>query len=131
MTMRISIFFLACCFGTGMSQAQTKIQNPKVENLVNPIGLDILQPRFGWQLNSDKRNVSQTAYEIHVSDNTASLAKGNLWNSGKVISDQSVFVDYGGPALESGRKYFWQARIWDNSGKASDGVPQHFGKWVY
>ena len=36
-----------------------------------------------------------------------------------MTSDQSLFVNYDGPALESGKKYFWQVRVWDNTGKAS------------
>ena len=117
--MRIFKIILAFILIPGFALAQTKILNPKIEDLVNPIGIDIPVPRFSWQLESDKRNVMQTAYEIHVSDNMSTLSKAGIWNSGKVVSDQSVFIAYGGPTLESGKKYFWQARIWDNSGKTS------------
>lgn len=99
--------------------AQVKIQNPLCEDRANPLGLDSSQPRFSWQLISDKRNVVQAAYEIRVSDEAANPSKGNIWNSGKLMSDQSVFVPYAGTPLESGKKYFWQVRVWDNSGKVS------------
>ena len=48
------------------ANAQVKLQNLLTENLSNPIGLDISTPRFSWQLVSDQRNVSQTAYQIKV-----------------------------------------------------------------
>ena len=46
--------------------AQVQVSNLLCENLSNPIGLDVAQPRFSWQLVSDKRNVMQIAYEIKV-----------------------------------------------------------------
>ena len=94
--------------------AQVKIQHLLTENLTNPIGLDVQQPRFSWQLVSDKRNIAQTAYEIIVS-----AGKGPLWKSGKVASNQSVQVSYAGTALQSGKKYTWELRVWDNNGKPS------------
>ena len=94
--------------------AQVKIQHLLTENLTNPIGLDVQQPRFSWQLVSDKRNIAQTAYEIIVSAD-----KGPLWKSGKVASNQSVQVSYAGTALQSGKKYTWELRVWDNNGKQS------------
>ncbi|MEO6757924.1 MAG: family 78 glycoside hydrolase catalytic domain, partial [Saprospiraceae bacterium] len=103
------------------ASAQVSVRNPRIENLVNPIGLDVTQPRFGWQLLSDRRNVLQTAYEIRVAGNAADLSAGKklLWTSGKVTTDASVWVGYGGPALQSGKKYWWQVRVWDNQGRAS------------
>lgn len=97
-----------------ISFAQVKIQYLQTENLTNPIGLGMQQPRFTWQLESDKRNVAQTAYEIIVSE-----GKGPLWKSGKVNSNQSVQVAYAGAGLQSGKKYTWQVRVWDNNGKPS------------
>jgi alpha-L-rhamnosidase len=113
----IGIFtFLHFCFP---AVSQLTVQHLKTENRSNPIGLDDAKPRFSWQLNSDKRSTLQTAYEIHVADDVASLMKGNVWNSGKVASDQSTFVDYAGMALASGKKYYWQVKVWDNYGRSS------------
>ncbi len=94
--------------------SQSAVRNLVVENLTNPIGLDLQDPRFGWQLVSDQRNIVQSAYEIKMSSNGSTV-----WNTGKVISDQSSFIDYAGPALQSGKRYQWQVRVWDNSGKVS------------
>ena len=101
--------------------AQPRVTNLLCENLSNPICIDALRPEFSWQLVSDKRNSRQTAYEIRVSNNAASLIKNKniAWNSGKIVSDSSVHVSYKGPALRSATKYFWQVRVWDNSGNTS------------
>lgn len=101
-----------------ISYGQVVVTNSLTENQKNPLGVDVT-PRFSWQLVSGKRKVMQTAYEIRVSDAIATLAKGNIWSSGKINSDQSLFVAYGGNPLQSGKKYFWQVRVWDNTGKAS------------
>ena len=83
----------------------------------NPIGIDVAKPRLSWKIVSPEENVMQTAYEIRVTDQTP---KGKLvWTSGKVSGDQSVNVEYGGPALKSMQRVYWQVRVWDNKGKAS------------
>lgn len=94
--------------------AQVKVQNLLTENLSDPIGIDSQQPRFSWQLLSDQRNVLQTAYEIKVES-----GKKNTWSSGKILSGESVQVPYKGNQLQSGTKYNWQVRVWDNKGKVS------------
>jgi alpha-L-rhamnosidase len=100
--------------------AQLKVHQLKTENLTNPIGLDILQPTFSWQLVSDQRNTMQTAYELRVGTDAAALVKGEaMWKSGKVNSDQSIHVPYKGAALASNKKHYWQLRVWDNNNKAS------------
>ncbi len=98
-------------------------KNTSVTDLVceyhtNPVGIDILKPRLSWKIASTETNVMQSAYEIKVTDQTA---KGKvLWNSGKVSSDKSVNVEYGGPALNAMQRVYWQVRVWDNNGKATD-----------
>jgi alpha-L-rhamnosidase len=103
--------------------AQVRVQNLRCENLTNPLGLDVTRPRFSWQLNApkDRRGVHQTAYELRVAPSAAELASGKkaVWQSGKVASDSSVNVTYAGPALQAQRRYYWQVRAWDNTGKAS------------
>ena len=94
--------------------AQVTVTNLLIENQVNPVSIDIVQPRFSWQLKGGKRNIQQTAFEIKVlQKNTA------VWSSGKVASAQSVLLPYAGTALQSGRQYSWQVKVWDNNGKAS------------
>jgi alpha-L-rhamnosidase len=104
---------------TTIAIAQFTIDNTQCENLVNPIGLDLPQPRLSWQLTSDKRNSLQTAYEITVSDQSTFSKKSISWNSGKIISPQSIHIAYQGPALQPGKKYYWKVRTWDNYGRVS------------
>ena len=100
---------------------QVKVCNLLTENRINPIGLDI-RPRFSWQMTSDQRNVMQTSYELRVSNNISDLSKEKklIWNSKKIVSDSSAYVTYKGPDLQSGTRYYWQVRVWDNQERVSD-----------
>jgi alpha-L-rhamnosidase len=116
---RVLVFCIIILLVNSIS-AQLKIQNLLVENLSNPIGMDIISPRLTWQLVSNKRNVMQTAYEIKIGTTANPSKEKNLqWSSGKINSDSSVHVTYKGQLLQPGKKYFWQVRVWDNEGKAS------------
>jgi alpha-L-rhamnosidase len=108
----VCFLFLLCTLAT---QAQLSVKNLLTENRVNPIGIDSRQPRFTWQLASNKRNVLQTAYEINITQNNKTI-----YNSGKIASAQSVLVPYAGSALESGKRYTWKVRVWDNTGSRSN-----------
>jgi alpha-L-rhamnosidase len=99
-----------------MCNAQVSVINLRCEDRVNPMGLDILNPRFSWQLVSDQRDLEQTAYEMRAGKK---LGKDILWNSGKIADSQSLFVPYTGNILEAGTVYFWQVRVWDNKGRVS------------
>lgn len=84
----------------------------RVENLVRPLGIDTAEPRFSWQTVSAKQDVRQTAYQIVVSDD-----KGEVWNSGRVESDQQLWVPYGGKPLTSGQFLTWCVRVFTNKGE--------------
>ena len=111
------LLILALYLLTFTGFAQLQVQHLLTENRSNPIGLDAPQPRFSWQLSSSQRNVLQTAYELKVSSQPS--GKGLVWASGKITSAQSVLVSYAGKALQSGNKYYWQVRVWDNFGNTS------------
>ena len=89
-----------------------------VEMLENPVGLDERTPRFGWQLRSDLRDVAQASYRIVVagSENDLKKEQNLIWDSGEVPSGESVWVEYGGPQLESRKDYFWKVRVTTNTG---------------
>lgn len=115
--------FLICLFYAiaFCAPAQTVVGSLLCENKPDPLGVDVLQPAFSWQLQAPRRNVYQTAYELRVAESPTALSKGRqlLWSSGKVNSSQSVHVPYAGSGLQSGKRYYWQVRIWDETGKAS------------
>lgn len=106
----LQLCMLAC-------SAQVSVQNLLTDHLNCPIGSGNKTPRFSWQLQASGRNVRQTAYEITVFDMIS--GKGQRWNSGKVLSDQSLQIQYAGPALQSNKRYYWQVRVWDNKNKTS------------
>ncbi len=101
--------------------AQITVSGLRVEYLTNPIGTDVVQPRLSWRIASPGRNTMQGAYQIQVATSEASLTRGAdlLWDSGKVASDASVFVDYAGPRTVSRTRYHWRVRVWDASGHPS------------
>ena len=63
----------------------------------------------------------QTAYQVLVASSEELLKKdkGDLWDSGKVESDQSIQVEYAGKPLESRMQCHWKVRVWDR-GRESD-----------
>jgi alpha-L-rhamnosidase len=93
----------------------------RTEYKENPLGIDARKPRLSWRIEADGRGVMQSAYEIRVARSERGLqSKGDrVWESGRVASDESIQRAYGGPALESGRRYYWQVRVWDGTGKPS------------
>jgi len=93
----------------------------RTEYAANPLGIDVREPRLSWQIRAGGRGVTQSAYQIQVApgDRTLRSGKGLTWDSGTVQSDESINRNYGGPPLQSGQRYYWQARIWDGSGKVS------------
>jgi alpha-L-rhamnosidase len=109
--------------------AQITVTDLRTENLTKPAGLSETTPRFSWKLNATRRATVQTAYEIKVSEmaqapnGSWTKVSGGAWQSGKVNSDQSVYIPYSGKALASGRWYGWQVRVWDNYGKVSPWSP--------
>jgi len=91
------------------------ITNLRCEYMTNPLGIDIARPRLSWELRDDRRGARQSAYQIQVATDEAALHKGaaDLWDSGKVASDQSAHVAYAGEALSSGQRAWWRVRAWD------------------
>ena len=93
----------------------------RCEHLENPQGIDATQPRLSWQLASSERGVKQSAYQILVATSEANLKSGaaDLWDSGKVSSDESILVPYAGKPLATRAECFWKVRVWDAAGKVS------------
>ena len=99
--------------------------NPRCEYRVNPQGIDGVRPRLSWVIGDPKseipRGQRQTAYQVLVAATPELLAKdqADLWDSGKVASDQSIQVEYAGIPLTSEMSCHWKVRIWDQDGKVS------------
>ena len=78
----------------------------------NPLGIDETRPRLAWQMRTRRRGARQTAYQIVAQDETGEA----LWDSGKIASEQSSQVEYGGPPLRSRQRVTWRVRVWDEGG---------------
>lgn len=98
------------------------ISNLKCEYQTNPLGIASVNPHLSWQMESNIRNQKQTAYRILVSESLEKLNNdiGEIWDSKKVKSDQSVLIQYKGTMLKTGNQYFWKVKVWDKGGNQSD-----------
>jgi alpha-L-rhamnosidase len=114
------ILFILAFVLPAMAQASAPAQL-RCEAMNEPLGIDIAKPILSWQIQDTRRGAKQTAYEIRVASSADGLTKeqADVWDSGRVASSESVNVTYGGPALESRRRYYWQVRAWDQDGQAS------------
>jgi alpha-L-rhamnosidase len=93
----------------------------RTEYKENPLGIDSPKPRLTWQIQGEGRGIAQSAYQVRVAGSEQDLRKGEplIWDSGRVNSDESVNQPYGGPRLQSRRRYWWQVRVWDGKGTPS------------
>ena len=91
----------------------------RVEYLTDPLGIDVVRPRLGWNPESGRRGAEQSAYRIVVagSPEKLGLGEGDLWDSGKVDSGESQHIRYAGVGLTSGRQAYWKVMVWDEAGE--------------
>ena len=96
----------------------------------NPTGIDVAQPRLSWKLTGTKRGLRQTAYQIQVfsSTNLPPNSSADLWDSGKVISDETHLIRYAGKKLTPSQQVFWNVRVWDENDQAS--ASSDFASWT-
>jgi len=106
----------------------TTVTNLTCEYRTNPLGIDVQTPRLAWQLQSDQRGARQMAYHLLAATTPSLLHEGkaDCWDSGKVTSDQSIQVSYGGKQVASRQRIYWQVTIWDESGNRATSEPAWF-----
>jgi alpha-L-rhamnosidase len=107
--------------GNKIMNTDLAVDKLRCEYKVNPLGIGVLRPRLSWQMRSRRRGACQTAYQIAAADDAAALENNAhmRWDSGRVESDASIHVPYGGPELRSGERCAWRVRIWDETGAVS------------
>ncbi|MFM6976820.1 MAG: family 78 glycoside hydrolase catalytic domain, partial [Sphingobacteriaceae bacterium] len=117
--MKRLITLLLFIFSISQLSAQVTVSNLRCEMLQNPQGIDVKQPRLSWQLQSNLRNVQQSAYQILMASSAEQLNanKGDVWDSGKINSGQSVLINYAGKALAAKSPYFWKVKVYTNQGE--------------
>jgi len=104
---------------------EMNIYDLKCENLNEPAGIATLMPRLSWKINSAINGKSQSAYQILAASDEDLLdeSRADLWNSGKIASEESVLVPWNGKQLQSGMLCFWKVRIWDQNERLSEWSP--------
>jgi len=115
------------CFVLGQAAARENVSGMKItrlrcEYLVNPLGIDERAPRLSWELVSARRGEKQTAYRILVASSRKKLNadEGDLWDSGKVMSDRTNQVEYEGAPLASRMRCYWKVCVWDGEGNRTE-----------
>lgn len=118
------LFFLFNFMGFS-SEIATSTGDLRCEYLKNPLGIDAKTPRFSWKITSSENNQVQTAYQLLVASSPKLLkpGKADLWDSGKINSDESIQVEYRGKALNSRQKCYWTVKIWDKNKKETRWAP--------
>jgi len=107
-----------------MAPLEGNLEKPfrlRCEYTHNPIGLDVEVPRLSWTLTDSLRGTRQSAYQVQISKERDALIgdMGDVWDSGKVVSRESVNIQYRGVPLETRQSYSWRIRWWDDEGRTS------------
>jgi alpha-L-rhamnosidase len=106
----------------------------RCEHAQNPLGINVPKPRLSWQLESDRLGARQTAYQLKVT-----RGGDTIWDTGRVESDQSQYLEYNGPSLGAGERAHWSVRVWDEQdGDAASeeaawwetGIDEWNGQWI-
>lgn len=118
------ILFVFLAFGLASQNCSVKnnseltFKKLLVEYAENPINIDIENPRFSWVVASLVRNQQQSAYRILLatSKNKLENNSGDIWDSGKQLSAETIQHEYDKGGLKSNQKYFWKVIVWDGVG---------------
>lgn len=107
------IFLFITCHFSLFALTPVGINNLRCEYLTTPLGVDISSPRLSWRLPVGM--TSQKAYQVIVGADSVSIAHGigNCWDSGKVLSSETL-VAYSGKPLKPYTRYYWKICAWEN-----------------
>ena len=97
----------------------------RCELLKNPLGIDIL--KAAYELGTAITFAGGSKPKTNGLSNHRCLQArlslkqnlGDLWDSGKIHSDQSIHVPYGGKHLPSHQVCWWKLRVWDEGDRVS------------
>ncbi len=98
--------------------SSARLYDLKCEYSSNPLGVEEARPRLSWKIRDKRRGARQEAYQVQVASDLSLLKQGkaDLWDSGRVKGDQSIFIPYQGKRLKDRQPCYWRARIWDAEG---------------
>lgn len=122
------VFIFVWFITASMSAAPSfSVYGLMTEQAENPIGVETNEPYFSWKIHAQERNFKQSAYHICIADSPAKLENDdcNIWNSGKVFSDNSIFNQFKGKKLLSSTTYYWRVKVWNDKGEESAWSQMH------
>lgn len=120
--MKRFLFLILLIFPGIYALAKISPEKLTCEYLKNPSVVDVVQPRLSWINIAEKgeRGQMQTAWQIRVATTEKKLKQADLWDSQKVSGEQSNRIVYAGKQLKSRTECWWQVRVWDKNGTASE-----------
>ena len=98
------------------------IQNITCEFVKEPISIDCQHPRFSWEIDAEKNNVFQTAWQIIVKDEKNVI----VWDSGVQENSDTTAISYQGEMLKSTSVYHYQITVWTNTEEMIQSGENHF-----
>jgi alpha-L-rhamnosidase len=103
------IFFLVALVIPAFAQAPIEL---RCEKAVNPKSVKSPQPQLSW---ATVPNYVQRGYQVLVASSEEKLKadEGDLWDSGRVMSDKKS-AQYRGKDLSSLQRCYWKVRVWGN-----------------
>ena len=121
------LFLAVTAFLTLLPAGAQEITRLTTEYMDRPMGIDVKQPVFGWQMQSDRYGAAQTAYRIVMASSEENLENGTYtYDSGTVTSPTSVCIKYNGPQLAPCTRYYWQVLVTDERGKVHESPASWF-----
>lgn len=121
------LFLAITAFLTLLPAGAQEITRLTTEYMDRPMGIDVKQPVFGWQMQSDRYGAAQTAYRMVFATSEENLENGTYtYDSGTVNSPASVCIKYNGPELAPCTRYYWQVLVTDERGKVHESPASWF-----
>lgn len=107
-----------CSVGAKTAATEVLVKDLQAEYQQNPIGIDYA-PQLSWKIVSQAAATRQTAYRILVATSAEALEKdcGDVWDSGKVTSDQSTCISTEHIKMLSRARYYWKVMAWLQDGR--------------
>lgn len=123
---RIGLCCVYMALAVSLARGEVNVGGLLTEGLRDPLNVERESPRFSWTITSDSRDVMQKSYRILVASSPEALyaGKGDLWDSGEVQSEQSIWVPYGGDKLRPGARCYWKVKVSTNKGDAWSDVAE-------
>jgi hypothetical protein len=123
-TLRLLLILMVGAFGLGDASAVGIPVRLRCDFFADPLGIDSTNPRLDWVLQASDpsmRGLTQSAYQVLAASSPELIAKnrGDLWDSGKVMSDQTYQIPYTGSPLQSDQAVWWKVRVWDGADQDS------------